>query len=872
MAPALPHTGFRFRAASHLNLCEPRASAFDSMLKLNESPRGRKHVDRLLVRWCQQSAAGEGTVAAPLALKVDPVLVAELEWVGRSLDRLLRRWADGVLAGDETLGSFRPPDFPLAKEFFAAGPRRAPFFWGRFDVFERADGGLAALEYNCDKPAGQREIWASEALGPRRGNPNRGARAHFRRALERAWTSHRHRFRIAARRPRLTILVDPAHREEFRLAYLFGGEAARLGWRWDVIDIDNLLVESGQPVAYGEPVDIVLRQYPTEHLHDLPAMPALWGAALGGRLLWLNDPRAIMAQSKSAFAHLHQLAAERRWLTRAEGALVRRYLPPTGLASNDAWLDRARARQEDWVIKPSLGRYSETVYIGALCSGPQWERALAEAATRPEDWVIQAYIPPRRRWLPHASGERAGHVNWGVYLGAGEPAGICPRIQPTPLTDESTTWWAPLVLGAEPPHRPSVLKSNRASMRQHGIGQCWQRIADRHALAGYTNVWSDGAANFTLAALGLSPSAWDELAHASLVLNRAIGRVLGHLHGHPELMAVLGIAGALAPLVAEVSDADHWGFLTRLDWALTTDGRWKLMEINSDTPAGLWECGSIALEVARLGRGEPLGDPFWPALTRRWRGVAERVLRKPADCRLTIGMVAARGAVEDHDQVRAHARAARAALPRASFEWGTPDEIVVRGRSAYLQDRRLDLLFRYYPMDWLAEPRFDALLNLLRIGHLPMLPPAHSLIPQSKAFLALLWQLLDQGFFPPAEDATIRAHVAFTCLDARQLGRTPYVVKPLLEREGLGVRFSSELRAQERPRMSAANVVFQEALELTTRRVPLGTPAGWRSAKSTLVFGVFLAGAEVAGLYTRAGARVTGREAVFVPTLRSPAR
>jgi glutathionylspermidine synthase len=834
---------------------------------LREKGAGRARADRLLLRWCQQSAPGEEAVAAPSALKIDRAVVAELEWLGRSLDRLLRRWADAVLAGDEALGGFRPPGFPLAKEFLAAGPLGAPFFWGRFDVFERADGGLAVLEYNCDKPAGQREIWAGEAIGPRRGNPNRGARAHFRRALESAWASHRRRVRIATRYPRLAILVDPAHREEFRLAYLFGREAARLGWGWAVVDIDNLRVESGQPIAYGEPVDIVLRQYPSEHLHDLRAMPELWSATLAGRVLWLNDPRAVVAQTKSAFAHLHQLAAEGRWLTRAETALVRRYLPPTGLASADAWLDRARARREDWVIKPSLGRYSESVHVGALCGSAEWERALAEAAARPDDWVIQAYIPPRRRWLPHASGERPGHVNWGVYLSAGEPAGICPRLQPTPLTDESTTWWAPLVLGTEPPHRTAVLISRQMSTRRRGIGSSWQTIADRQALAGYTNVWTDGVANFTLAALELSPSAWDDLAHANLVLNRAVGRVLRHLDGHPELTAPLGMPGAVASLVTNVDDPDQWSFLSRLDWALTTDGRWKLMEINSDTPAGLWECGSVAPEVARLHQGVPLGDQFWPALARRWRGAAERALGARADCRSTIGMVAARGAVEDHDQLRAHARAARAALPLATFEWGSPEEIAVRGKVAFLRGRRLHLLFRYYPMDWLAEPRFEALLDLLRGGHLPSLPPPHSLIPQSKAFLALLWQLVDQGFFPPAEAAAIRTHVAFTCLDARQLGRTSYVVKPFLEREGLGVQFSSELNARARRRASAADVVFQEALPVASCRIPVGTPAGWRDVMRTLVFGVFHAGAEVAGLYTRAGARITGREAVFVPAL-----
>ncbi len=54
-------------------------------------------------------------------------------------------------------------------------------------------------------------------------------------------------------------------------------------------------------------------------------------------------------------------------------------------------------------------------------------------------------------------------------------------------------------------------------------------------------------------------------------------------------------------------------------------------------------------------------------------------------------------------------------------------------------------------------------------------------------------------------------------------------------------------------------------MDLARARVPVATARGWRTEERVLVFGVFLAGAEVPGVYTRAGAAITGREAVFVP-------
>ena len=757
------------------------------------------------------------------------------------------------------------PTFPLAKEMYAAGPLRGPFFWGRFDFFERAGGGFAALEYNCDKPAGQREIWASEEIGPARGNANRGARARFRHALARAWRRHAGR---AAGPPRLAILCDPAHREEFRLAYLFGREAGALGWEWDVVDPPALGVDGGHALAYGERVDVVLRHYPAEYLHELPAAVAL----LEARVLWLNDPRAVVAQAKSAFAALWTLLRENRWLTRAEAKLVERCVPPTALASQIGWLDRARARPEDWVLKPVLGRYSERVTAGALATAAEWQVALDAAETSPDDWIVQAFVPPRRRWLPSTEGGRPGYVNWGVYLADGRPAGFCPRLQPTPLTDDATVWWAPLVAGRERVDAPEVLVPT-VTMSPRGrrghVGQIWREIADRHALAGYVNSWTDGLANFTLAAIGLTPAARDELGHASLLVGRSVGRVLEHLRRHPELLGILGIPETLAPLCVGASPAEDWRFLARLDWAWTADGRWKLLEINSDTPAGLWETGAIEGDIAHLHPdARPPSTGFWRALATSWQCAAERALGPDATrARLRIALVGALGAPEDADQLRAHARAAREALPRATLSIGTPEDLILHRGRVTMAHRPIDLLFRYYPMDWLAEPRWAPLLTAAADGTVAMLPAPSALIPQSKAFLALVCELERHGFFPPAEAAAVTRYVARTTLDPRAFGRRGYVIKPYLEREGHGVRFSTDTPGRERRRLRTAPVVYQERLDLMRARVPVATGRGWTCESRHLIFGVFLTGSEVVGLYTRAGDRITGREAVYVPGL-----
>jgi glutathionylspermidine synthase len=148
-----------------------------------------------------------------------------------------------------------------------------------------------------------------------------------------------------------------------------------------------------------------------------------------------------------------------------------------------------------------------------------------------------------------------------------------------------------------------------------------------------------------------------------------------------------------------------------------------------------------------------------------------------------------------------------------------------------------------------------------------MLPQAHALVVQSKAFLALLWELEAQGFFPPAEVVAIRRSVALTALDPKSFGRRPYVIKPYLEREGLGVLFSADVGPRERARLVEGPVVCQERLDVLRARVPVATARGWAREPRHLIFGAFLVGNEIAGIYTRAGVRITGREAVYVPAL-----
>ena len=116
-----------------------------------------------------------------------------------------------------------------------------------------------------------------------------------------------------------------------------------------------------------------------------------------------------------------------------------------------------------------------------------------------------------------------------------------------------------------------------------------------------------------------------------------------------------------------------------------------------------------------------------------------------------------------------------------------------------------------------------SLLTPMAEGTIAMLPPAHALVPQSKAFLALLWELEAAGLLSARRG---RGHHAAT-LRAPPSARSPSVAdrtssSPISSAKDVGVRFSTELGSRERRRLLQGPVVCQERLEITAAPVARG--------------------------------------------------
>lgn len=382
----------------------------------------------------------QSEAAVRLSLRAADALEADL--------RVLMAYLEANLAG------LPVPYFPLAEQLLAerqAGvPQNSPFFSGRFDVVMDKTERCWVIELNADRNGMQRESMADPLTGA-------AFRQRYLAAVKQQWET----CGDPARTPHTAILIAPAYREEQSLApFLARTIQHGLGWPCEVAGIDNLMVDAaGHVRAFGERVDLIIRQYPTEYFAEGEQAAAVVQAYLGGKVLVINAFRAVILQAKNWLAtasHAAWYAPET--LSPDAVRVIRERIPftatldapvlpvdpadPLGAVASTAAVLKANPAQ--WVLKPTMGRYSWGVTCGALVPPDEWQDALRSALASPDYWIAQRYVPPRQeslvRWQHGQQQAVPGYVNFGVHVLGGELAGWAARCSASPVTDDA--WFA----------------------------------------------------------------------------------------------------------------------------------------------------------------------------------------------------------------------------------------------------------------------------------------------------------------------------------------------------------------------------------------------------------------------------------------------
>ncbi|MBE7484583.1 MAG: glutathionylspermidine synthase family protein [Polyangiaceae bacterium] len=310
----------------------------------------------------------------------------------------------------------------------------------RADVFE-TDEGLAFAELNSDTPTGEAEaVVLNQAAHPDHPDtldPNAALGATYCEMVEGLA-----RFTLGEGHPRVAGIVYPTElTEDLGVIRLFKRWFEERGWDVVLGSPYNLTLDAeGRACLFDVPFSVMLRHYKTdwwgervsawddESLPDTEPLREPLGvalaAALGGKLCIVNPFGAVLPQNKRTMAlmweHIHRFGP-------AAQEVIRRFIPATfRLETLEPKV--VAAEKDDWVLKSDYGAEGEEVIIGKQATPEIWQKSLEHA--RSGHWVAQRYFEARA----NADGEV---VNYGVYLVAGNAAGLYSRKHKGATTDEA---------------------------------------------------------------------------------------------------------------------------------------------------------------------------------------------------------------------------------------------------------------------------------------------------------------------------------------------------------------------------------------------------------------------------------------------------
>lgn len=374
----------------------------------------------------------------------DPLVLSAAEL------RALYRAAEGVAAVYDELCAIVSRDAAILDDFYGLTPWQkamwassAPVWHGiaRADVF-LTDRGVQIAELNCDTPTGEAEAVVLSAIAaearPGAVDPNASLGDRFAAMID-LFAKH---MVEGDRVPAVGLVYPTEFTEDLSVIRLYR--------RWlEERDLEvilgspyNLRVDGRGPLLFDSPFSIMVRHYKTdwwgerssvwddEDIADADALVAPLGAALAAaierRAAVINPFGAVVPQNKRSMALMWERMAD--FSPRAQ-EIIRAHVPES--ARLEA-MDPARlvAEREGWVIKSDYGAEGDEVIIGKLAEADEWREALAHA--KPGRWIAQRYFAARE----DARGEA---VNHGVYLVAGEAAGIYARSQAGATDDRAVS-------------------------------------------------------------------------------------------------------------------------------------------------------------------------------------------------------------------------------------------------------------------------------------------------------------------------------------------------------------------------------------------------------------------------------------------------
>lgn len=311
----------------------------------------------------------------------------------------------------------------------------------RADVFV-TDDGLAFTELNCDTPTGEAEAVLLGALvrgaHPALLDPNDGLEQRFLDMVDAL--AARDLTPDCAGRRTVALVYPTEFTEDLSLVRLYKRWFEARGYKVVLGSPYNLGWSEQGTLLFDVPASIVVRHYKTDWWgermsvwtdDDLPdaeplqrPLSAVLAGIADGRTTVINPFGAVLPQNKRSMAFMWEKIHR---FSPTSQATIEKFIPYTSRLET-LHEEQVRSQREAWVIKSDYGAEGDEVVVGRHVSQAEWENALAHA--RPGRWIAQRYFEAKT----DADGAIANH---GVYLVAGQAAGLYARVQRGPTDDHA---------------------------------------------------------------------------------------------------------------------------------------------------------------------------------------------------------------------------------------------------------------------------------------------------------------------------------------------------------------------------------------------------------------------------------------------------
>lgn len=744
-------------------------------------------------------------------------------------------------------------DFRLKDKIFDLRCPISPMFWTRYDTFIDVNDNIYFAEFNYDKPCGQKEIHLAGTS-----NFDGNLNSEFIGELINQLIKICFDYSEVKEKINVGFLMDPCHYEEFHHSYYFKHILKNTNINIVQVGPTNLSVKSGSVYGYSNiKLDVILRLFPTEFFCEILNINKILECVDKGTVLLINDPRIIAIQAKGFLAYLWSLVKkDSKLLSSKDKEIIRRCIPYTEVLKTNH-VEEVIKNKDKYVIKSSLGRYSQEVYIGKLYTQEAWKEQVEAILESPKIHVKQNLIDMKEEYtyVPGNSNMNIPTLafgNFGVYLIKDKVQGFLVRWSNNLLTNDNYTWMCPLGVKDS----QICIEKFKGNDRKRVWDKVMEEVAFKYNFTGeYTNCNE----YISLDSLIIDERLYKEMLSVSYQFCKILRKIYPNVQKNIELFGpILGIPEALYKLVS-TSCISALCALGRIDFVVDDSGELKILEFNSETPAGLVEAigvNSIFMEELNIKYKNP--NDKLRSYIRNSISVILEELKKYKKVK-NIAVVTS-WYYEDIYTSKLIAEILEE-LQKYNIIFGNIYDLKIKDNKLYLYGKEIDVIYRHYPLDWFYyDEEMQKIIEVLNSGDY-LINPGHTLITQSKAFLAIIYELIGKKFFTEDEEKFIVKYIPYTCLEPDDKLSADYVVKPYLSREGLGITLSYSEKNE-----GLNDVIFQDRVNTKPLNIDIHSTIKKYSKYKFPVIGVYITDDKPCGMYTRMGEFITNKNAIYMPT------